>query len=67
MRFMDKTMSNELFEWICNQQFADRELIAMWRKPGYERLCCIECASDEDPTEGCACRDESVVSGAIGQ
>jgi hypothetical protein len=48
-------MKEELFEWILHQGFADRELIAMWRKPGSERLCCVGCSSEKDPDSGCPC------------
>jgi bud site selection protein 31 len=58
MRFLEKKhpMSDALYEWILNQGFADRELINMWRKPGFERLCCLECAAKDDPRGGCICR-----------
>jgi bud site selection protein 31 len=55
-RFVEKTMGSDLFEWILNQGFADRHLIKIWQRPGYERACCTECVSDKDPAGGCICR-----------
>ena len=37
-----KAMSRELFDWLCQCKLADRNLIAKWRKPGYERLCSLQ-------------------------
>jgi bud site selection protein 31 len=55
-RCVEKTMTHDLFEWILNQGFADRQLITMWQKEGFERLCCLNCAGDKDPEGGCICR-----------
>ncbi|KAH0788161.1 bud site selection protein 31 [Histomonas meleagridis] len=57
MRWKKQTMSNELYEWILNQGYADRELINQWRKPGYDRLCCVSCISRNTDQGGvCICR-----------
>ncbi|GFQ06114.1 protein bud31 homolog 2 [Phtheirospermum japonicum] len=36
-----KEISKELYEFCLDQGYADRNLIAKWKKPGYERLCCL--------------------------
>lgn len=55
-RFVDKVISNELYEWLLHNGFADKPLIEQWRKPGYERLCCLACMSKKNAREGCDCR-----------
>jgi bud site selection protein 31 len=55
-RYISRTMKEDLFEWILKEGFAERDLIALWRKTGYERVCCVRCASDKSDAEGCACR-----------
>lgn len=57
MRWKDKTMDNTLYEWILNQSYADRDLINAWRRPGYDRLCCVACISKKTDHGGvCMCR-----------
>ncbi|KAF6168864.1 hypothetical protein GIB67_042445, partial [Kingdonia uniflora] len=34
-------ISKELYEFCLEQGYADRNIIAKWKKPGYERLCCL--------------------------
>ena len=57
MRWKDKTISEELYDWILKQGYADRDLINAWRRPGYERLCCVACISKNTDHGGtCICR-----------
>ncbi|KAL9686397.1 hypothetical protein QQ045_023855 [Rhodiola kirilowii] len=53
-----KEISKELFEFCCDQGYADRNLIAKWKKPGYERLCCLRCMQPRDHNFAttCVCR-----------
>ncbi|KAK9921192.1 hypothetical protein M0R45_029713 [Rubus argutus] len=41
-----------------DQGYADRNLIAKWKKPGYERLCCLRCMQPRDHNFAttCVCR-----------
>ena len=56
-RWRKKTMSDELYNWICNQGYAVRTLIDVWRKPGYDRACCVACVSKNTDHGGvCICR-----------
>lgn len=51
-------ISRELYEWCLAEGVADKHLIAKWRKPGYERLCCLRCIQPKDTAFGtmCICR-----------
>ncbi|KAI3461316.1 hypothetical protein Pfo_017979 [Paulownia fortunei] len=48
----------ELYEFCLEQGYADRNLIAKWKKPGYERLCCLHCIQrwDHNFATTCICR-----------
>ncbi|GLJ10994.1 hypothetical protein SUGI_0139800 [Cryptomeria japonica] len=45
-----KEISKELYEFCLDQGYADRNLIAKWRKSGYERLCCLRLETDGTAT-----------------
>uniref|UniRef100_A0A0D9V801 Uncharacterized protein n=1 Tax=Leersia perrieri TaxID=77586 RepID=A0A0D9V801_9ORYZ len=53
-----KEISKELYEFCLDQGHADRNLIAKWKKPGYERLCCLRCIQTRDHNFAttCVCR-----------
>ncbi|KAL4194296.1 hypothetical protein AMTRI_Chr05g58630 [Amborella trichopoda] len=53
-----KEISKELYEFCLEQGYADRNLIAKWKKPGYERLCCLRCIQPRDHNFNttCVCR-----------
>ncbi|CAL9037687.1 unnamed protein product [Musa banksii] len=56
-----KEISKELYEFCLDQGYADRNLIAKWKKfvqPGYERLCCLRCMQTRDHNFAttCVCR-----------
>lgn len=50
-RFIYKNISKELYQWIINQNLVDKNLLEKWQKPGFERLCCLDC-------ENCVCHME---------
>eukprot|EP00158_Paraphelidium_tribonemae_P010133 Partr_v1_DN34976_c0_g1_i1_m39782 putative BUD31 homolog len=50
-----KAISKELFDFCVAQGVADGALIARWRKPGYEKLCCLRCVQTKDTAFGTAC------------
>lgn len=57
MRWKTNEISNDLYEWILKNEYADRELINAWRKPGYDRLCCVACIYKNSDHGGvCMCR-----------
>ncbi|XP_031493112.1 protein BUD31 homolog 2-like [Nymphaea colorata] len=53
-----KEISADLYEFCLDQGYADCNLIAKWKKPGYERLCCLRCMQPRDHNFGttCVCR-----------
>jgi bud site selection protein 31 len=51
-------ISRELYDWLVKEKYCDVNLIAKWRKPGFERLCCLSCIQPKDTKHGttCICR-----------
>lgn len=51
---IDKT----LYEWLLKNGYADANLIAKWKKQGYEKLCCLRCVQTKETNFGgsCVCR-----------
>ena len=50
-----KAISRPLYEFCLDEGFADAALIAKWKKPGYENLCCLRCIQSRDTNFGTAC------------
>ncbi|KAF8759943.1 Sodium/hydrogen exchanger family [Rhizoctonia solani] len=49
----------ELYEWLLKEGYADANLIAKWKKTGYEKLCCVRCIQTRDMNyqgSTCICR-----------
>lgn len=53
-----KLISPELYSFLLKKKFGDKQLIAKWRKQGYEKLCCLRCIQSDETTHGktCICR-----------
>lgn len=53
-----KAISRELYNFCLDEKIADKNLIAKWKKPGYENLCCLRCIQTRDTNFGtnCICR-----------
>lgn len=51
-------LSAELYEYCLRENIADKNLIAKWKKPGYENVCCLRCIQKQDTNFGtnCICR-----------
>ena len=51
-------ISKELYEWCLKEGHGDANLIAKWKKNGYEQLCCLRCIQQKDTNFGttCVCR-----------
>ncbi|AFR94480.1 bud site selection protein 31 [Cryptococcus neoformans] len=52
-------ISRELYDWLLKQGYADANLIAKWKKNGYEKLCCVRCIQTRDMNfqgSTCICR-----------
>lgn len=46
---------SELYEYCLNENIADKNLIAKWKKQGYENLCCLRCIQARDTNFGTSC------------
>lgn len=48
----------ELYDFCIAEKIADPNLIAKWKKVGYENLCCLRCIQTRDTNFGtnCICR-----------
>ncbi|ORX87304.1 G10 protein [Anaeromyces robustus] len=58
MFYKRKAISRELYEYCLKENYADKNLIAKWKKPGFENLCCLRCIQKRDTNFGttCICR-----------
>lgn len=56
--FRRKAISRELYDYCIAEKIADANLIAKWKKSGYENLCCLRCIQTRDTNFGtnCICR-----------
>ncbi|KXN71334.1 bud site selection-related protein [Conidiobolus coronatus NRRL 28638] len=50
-----KAISKEVYDYCLKQKYADGNLIAKWKKAGYEKLCCLRCIQPKDTNFGNAC------------
>ncbi|KAJ1978054.1 Component of the SF3b subcomplex of the U2 snRNP [Dimargaris xerosporica] len=53
-----KAISRPLYDYCLKYGYADANLIAKWKKQGYEKLCCTRCIQPKDTNFGttCICR-----------
>uniref|UniRef100_A0A8C2SAK6 Protein BUD31 homolog n=1 Tax=Capra hircus TaxID=9925 RepID=A0A8C2SAK6_CAPHI len=49
---LDQKMREELYEYCIKEGYADKNLIAKWKKQGYENLCCLRCIQTRDTNFG---------------
>ena len=51
-------LCTDLYEYCLRENIADKNLIAKWKKPGYENVCCLQCIQKQDTNFGtnCICR-----------
>jgi bud site selection protein 31 len=56
--YKSREISRECYDFAIENGFADANLIAKWKKPGYEKLCCLMCVQTRDHNYGgtCVCR-----------
>lgn len=50
-----EAISRQLYDWLLKNGYADGNLIAKWKKQGYERLCCLRCIQTKETNFGAAC------------
>lgn len=53
--YQRKAISRELYGWLLKEKYADKFLIAKWKKKGYENLCCMSCIQSNETVHGNAC------------
>ena len=53
-----EAISKQLYDWLLKNGYADANLIAKWKKQGYEKLCCLRCVQTKETNfQGtCICR-----------
>ncbi|BFZ56188.1 Component of the SF3b subcomplex of the U2 snRNP [Savitreella phatthalungensis] len=58
MYYDRQVISRELFDWLLKQGYGDANLIAKWKKQGYEKLCCLRCIQNKETNfeTTCVCR-----------
>lgn len=58
MFYKKQAISRELYTFCLREKIADENLIAKWKKTGYEKLCCLRCIQPKDTNYGttCICR-----------
>lgn len=56
--YKQESISKELYDWLLKQSYADPNLIAKWKKQGYEKLCCLRCIQTKETNFNttCICR-----------
>lgn len=55
---MTYIISAKLYDYLLKHKYADANLIAKWKKPGFEKLCCLRCIQPKDTNFNttCVCR-----------
>jgi bud site selection protein 31 len=48
-------ISKQLYDWLLKNGYADANLIAKWKKQGYEKLCCLKCIEAQQTNFGATC------------
>ncbi|KAJ5693347.1 cell cycle control protein Cwf14/Bud31, partial [Penicillium macrosclerotiorum] len=53
-----EVISKKLYDWLLKNNYADANLIAKWKKQGYEKLCCLRCVQTKETNfnSTCICR-----------
>ncbi|KAL7417076.1 maternal g10 transcript [Mrakia frigida] len=57
--YVREAISKPLYDWLLKEGYADANLIAKWKKQGYEKLCCVRCIQTRDMNyqgSTCICR-----------
>ena len=53
-----EAISRQLYDWLLKNKYAEADLIAKWKKQGYEKLCCLRCMQTKETNfqSTCICR-----------
>lgn len=51
-------ISSSAYKYLKDSNIIDHDLISLWKKNGYEKLCCLRCIQPVDSKHGnvCVCR-----------
>jgi len=54
----ESKISKQLYDYLLKEKYADKDLIAKWKKEGYEKLCCLKCIQTKETNfnSTCICR-----------
>lgn len=55
MYYFKKGISKEVYKYCADNKLIDENLIAKWKKPGFEKLCCLNCAEKNNHNSGTSC------------
>ncbi|EFE37441.1 hypothetical protein TRV_07922 [Trichophyton verrucosum HKI 0517] len=50
-----EAISKKLYDWLLKNGYADANLIAKWKKQGYEKLCCLRCIQTKETNFNATC------------
>ncbi|KAF2841642.1 cell cycle control protein cwf14 [Patellaria atrata CBS 101060] len=50
-----EAISKQLYDWLLKNNYADANLIAKWKKQGYEKLCCVRCIQTKETNFNATC------------
>ncbi|KAL3458031.1 G10 protein [Aspergillus heterothallicus] len=50
-----EAISKQLYDWLLKNNYADANLIAKWKKQGYEKLCCLRCIQTKETNFNATC------------
>ncbi|DAA75455.1 TPA_exp: Uncharacterized protein A8136_1852 [Trichophyton benhamiae CBS 112371] len=53
--FSVQAISKKLYDWLLKNGYADANLIAKWKKQGYEKLCCLRCIQTKETNFNATC------------
>ncbi|KAL7721542.1 Uncharacterized protein QTN25_001209 [Entamoeba marina] len=55
--YRNKEISRDLYTYCLNHNIIDGKLIAKWKKPGFEKVCCLQCIQKKPGSNSvCICR-----------
>ncbi|CAN6674366.1 pre-mRNA-splicing factor Bud31p [Trichomonascus vanleenenianus] len=58
--YKKKAISGDLYQWLLKNRHADANLIAKWKKQGYENLCCLLCIQARNTQQEDGSKDKYV-------
>ncbi|KAI9721453.1 MAG: hypothetical protein M1812_002215 [Candelaria pacifica] len=50
-----EAISKALYDYLIKNSYADANLIAKWKKQGYEKLCCLRCIQTKETNFNATC------------